>query len=302
MTTLMLAVIGSGSCFRVDSRVPLQRVPNSCVTLTGKTCVFPFKYKDVEYYQCTYADSPLAWCATETDSSGNVITGKWDDCSVSQISGCTQESITVPSCTTTSGPQSGQACVFPFRYKGKVYTECATEDQSAAWCSTEVDVGGNFVDGKYGFCPSTCPVNGAVTSTTTTTTSTTTSSSVTSTTTVTTSTTTTATTTTTTMTTTTTTGSSSGTCTTSSGPAAGQACVFPFTFSGVTYNSCAEWIYGGQPSGTTWCSTKVDSNGVHVNNEGNYGFCPTDSACTTSVAPKAGVRSGAVVFNRAPPA
>merc|ERR1711874_967177 len=83
-------------------------------------------------------------------------------------------------------------------------------------------------------------------------------------------------------TTSTTTAASSGSCVTSSGPASGQACVFPFTFSGTTYNSCADWIYGGQPSGTTWCSTKVDSSGVHVNNEGNYGFCPSDSACTTS--------------------
>merc|ERR1711868_358187 len=107
--------------------------------------------------------------------------------------------------------------------------------------------------------------------------------------------------TTTTSTTTTTTTASSGTCTTASGPAAGQSCVFPFTFSGVTYNSCADWIYGGQPSGTTWCSTKVDSNGVHVNDQGNYGFCSSDSACTTSVAPKSALRragSGAVNFGR----
>jgi len=106
---------------------------------------------------------------------------------------------------------------------------------------------------------------------------------------------------------------------TSSGPAAGQACVFPFTFSGVTYNSCADWIYGGQAAGTTWCSTKVDSSGVHVNNEGNYGFCPSgeqkkvffkkkifcslDSACTTSVAPKSSgfsFGSGAVNFGGRP--
>merc|ERR1711868_215529 len=110
--------------------------------------------------------------------------------------------------------------------------------------------------------------------------------------------------TTTTTTTSTTTASSSTTCTTSSGPAAGQPCVFPFTFSGVTYNSCADWIYGGQPSGTTWCSTKVDSSGVHVNNEGNYGFCSTDAACTTSVAPKSALRAnsragaGGVNFGR----
>merc|ERR1712243_97993 len=116
-------------------------------------------------------------------------------------SGCTQETITVPTCTTSSGPETGKSCVFPFRYNGIVYSECTSVDQSAAWCATEVDAGGNFISNKYGFCPSSCPSSGS--STTTTTTS---SSSASTTTTV----------------STTTTASSSTTCTTSSGPAAGQ--------------------------------------------------------------------------------
>ena len=45
---------------------------------------------------------------------------------------------------------------------------------------------------------------------------------------------------------------------TTGGPAAGSTCVFPFTYAGVTYNACADWIYGGQAAGTTWCSTKVN--------------------------------------------
>merc|ERR1712157_559844 len=176
-------------------------------------------------------------------------------------------------------------------YKGVVYSECATVDQSSAWCSTEVDAGGNFVTDKYGFCPSTCP-SASSTTTTTTTTASSSSGTTTTTTTVTTSTTTAS---------TTTSSSSSGSCVTTGGPATGSTCVFPFTYAGVTYNACADWIYGGQAAGTTWCSTKVDSSGVHVNNEGNYGFCSTDAACTTSVSPKAGLRragSGAVNFGR----
>merc|ERR1712209_234403 len=204
----LLAVIGSGSGFRLaDTRIPQQRVPNSCVTQSGSTCVFPFKYNNVEYYQCTYADSPKAWCATGTDSSGNVIPNQWGDCVSDQTSGCQEESITVPSCTTSSGPESGKACVFPFRYKGIVYTSCATVDQASAWCSTEVDAGGNYVTDKYGFCPSSCPTSSSSSTTTTTTTTTTLSttttvSSGTSTTTITTTTTTTTSTTTTTTTTT----------------------------------------------------------------------------------------------------
>ena len=40
--------------------------------------------------------------------------------------------------------------------------------------------------------------------------------------------------------------------------------------------SCTEWIYGGENQGSKWCSTKVDAEGVHVNGEGNYGFCGAD--------------------------
>merc|ERR1712117_58483 len=77
-------------------------------------------------------------------------------------------------------------------------------------------------------------------------------------------------------TTTTTTTATPSTCSVSSGPAAGQACVFPFTYGGVTHQSCAEWIYGGEHQGKYWCSTKVDSTGTHVNGEGNYGFCSAE--------------------------
>ena len=43
------------------------------------------------------------------------------------------------SCVTVSGPMAGQPCVFPFRYSGRVYTECAEwvfGGQRGPWCST----------------------------------------------------------------------------------------------------------------------------------------------------------------------
>merc|ERR1719346_783857 len=110
--------------------------------------------------------------------NSTVIPNQWGDCVVSQVSGCQQETITVPSCTTDSGPQASQACVFPFRYNGVVYTSCTTVDQAAAWCATQVDAGGNFVTDQYGFCPSTCPSTSSSATTTTTTTTTTTASAV----------------------------------------------------------------------------------------------------------------------------
>jgi len=77
-------------------------------------------------------------------------------------------------------------------------------------------------------------------------------------------------------------------CKTSGGPAAGQPCVFPFTFQGVTHNTCTDWIFGEQPQGTRWCSTKTDSNGKHIGGKGFYGFCPDtcNYACRTKTDKK----------------
>jgi len=256
--------------------------------MTGSACVFPFSYKGVEYYQCTYADSPTPWCATQVDSAGVVVTNKWGDCETGSLSSCQTETIDVPTCTTESGPYANAACVFPFRYNGVTYTSCTTQDKDQAWCSTNTTLAGNHVPGYYGYCPTTCP--GAETSGNTECSEndsecsnactpgelfnvdcntcvcnslgeaicTTNECSTTS--------------------TTPATAPAEG-CTTVSGPAQGSPCVFPFTFAGVTHQSCADWIYGGQPEGSTWCSTKVDANGEHVNGEGNYGFCGAD--CTS---------------------
>merc|ERR1711936_1329863 len=261
-----LFFVSAASGFNVPGFSSNQRVPNSCSTLTGGTCEFPFIYNGVTHFQCTYTDSPTPWCATAVDSSGVVVTNSWGDCEVSATSACQTESITVPTCTTTSGPRPGQSCVFPFRHLGIVYNSCTSVGQSAPWCSTSTTSAGTHIDGEYGFCPSTCPTDSTVSVTTTSTSCipgstfpqgcnvcvcdplgvpvcTT---------------------------------NSCGTCSAVSGPAAGSACVFPFTYGGVTHQSCAEWIYGGEHQGKYWCSTKVDSTGTHVNGEGNYGFCSAE--------------------------
>merc|ERR1711936_679355 len=221
-------------------------------------------------------------------------------------------------CSTDTGAQ----CVFPFSYQGVTHYQCTFVDSpGAAWCATMTDPSGAVVTNKWGDCDitatSTCQQESATSTTTTTSTSTTTtegsggatcipgsvftvdcntcvcdslgmvvcSTQICSTTT--------------TTTTTTTTATPAATCTTTGGPAAGSNCVFPFTFSGTTYTGCAEWIYGGQPEGTRWCSTQVDpATGEHVNNQGNYGFCPTP--CVSASPQSARVRN-AVVFGRRRP-
>jgi len=255
-----------------------SRVPNPCLTTEGTLCVFPFTYQSVEYYQCTYASSPTPWCATRVDTNGTVITNNWGDCSNSQLSSCPAESLTSPSCTSITGT----ACIFPFRHLGIVYNQCSDVAVSGvtggeAWCSTNITTAGEHILGSEAVCPNTCP--GAETTTTTTTTTTTASSTTASSTTASTSTTTTTTTTTTTSSTTTTastvnTNALRSHCVTVSGPSEGQSCVFPFTFQGVTYNGCADWVYGGENSGKTWCSTNTDQSGQHEDGAGHWAICP----------------------------
>merc|ERR1712107_923753 len=127
------------------------------MTQDNTVCVFPFKYEDKEYYQCTYANSPTPWCATKVDPNGTVAINNWGDCANTQTSACPVEDLTKPSCTALSGA----ACVFPFRHLGIVYNKCADVTISGvsdnqAWCSTEVSSAGEHVVGKEGVCPNTC--------------------------------------------------------------------------------------------------------------------------------------------------
>merc|ERR1711862_766363 len=83
----ILLLVSSAAGFNVPGRFSSnQRVPNSCATLTGGTCIFPFTYNGATHYQCAYTDSPTPWCATAVDSSGVVVTNGWGDCEVSATS------------------------------------------------------------------------------------------------------------------------------------------------------------------------------------------------------------------------
>merc|ERR1711874_216316 len=129
-----------------------QRVPNTCSTTTGSSCVFPFTYGGVQHHQCTYADSPLPWCATATQADGRVITNSWGDCDVSSSStSCQAESLGLSSCSAPAGD-----CVFPFRHSGVVYQTCTTVDTGVSWCSTATTPQGDHVPGSEGICPASC--------------------------------------------------------------------------------------------------------------------------------------------------
>merc|ERR1712183_1122966 len=67
-SSILLSLASSAEIFH---RIPHSRIPNSCSTLSGSSCVFPFSYGGVTHYQCTYTDSPVPWCATATNTAGS---------------------------------------------------------------------------------------------------------------------------------------------------------------------------------------------------------------------------------------
>ena len=59
-----------------------------------------------------------------------------------------------------------------------------------------------------------------------------------------------------------------------------EICVFPFKFGGRWYDKCTR-AGAGDENLPAWCSTKVDSDGVHI--PGNEGLCPAN--CPVSDCP-----------------
>ena len=61
-------------------------------------------------------------------------------------------------------------------------------------------------------------------------------------------------------------------CITIGGADIGALCIFPFYFDNTVYRDCT---LNRSDDGKLWCSTLTDSNGNHVQNQGNWGHCPS---------------------------
>ena len=71
-------------------------------------------------------------------------------------------------------------------------------------------------------------------------------------------------------------------CMTKSGPSSNLPCIFPFTWKGRTFNGCP---VNPEDKKQRWCSTKTDSNGNHIADQGrNWGFC--NSKCPIALYSK----------------
>jgi len=126
-------------------------------------CIFPFIHNGKRYTACTTdcetctQTQGKAWCATQVNHAGAMI--QWGFC---------REHCPLlhnSACQTT--PHDGevdvnhQHCVFPFRYQGKIYSECTTdctrctETLRRPWCATRLDRTRNAVD--WALCQPGCP-------------------------------------------------------------------------------------------------------------------------------------------------
>jgi len=251
-------------CFALPTTKIVNKDKKSCVTVEGELCEFPFVYNGVTHVECSWADSPVPWCATETTKNGTVTPSRWGDCSLDSLSTCEVEPLEVSDCITAT-PLPGASvrivnkpsealgladvpCVFPFRYNDVTYTSCTTIDRGQPWCATETDSSGSFVPGRWGYCPQNCPSvcspgtnwspnacnvctcnneGKAVCSEQKSCSPPLPPPS-----------------------------SPSTRCLTESGPSEGVPCVLPFSFQGRTHTTCAPWTFGGEHEGKLWCSTK----------------------------------------------
>ncbi|XP_051887013.1 matrix metalloproteinase-9 [Pristis pectinata] len=101
-------------------------------------CVFPFVFDGKSYDQCTSEgrSDGLKWCST---TSNYDVDKKYGFCPS-------------PADAVVGGNSDGDTCTFPFKFYGKMYSECTTAGRSDGkpWCATT----SNFdEDKKWGFCP-----------------------------------------------------------------------------------------------------------------------------------------------------
>ncbi|CAB4059028.1 LGMN [Lepeophtheirus salmonis] len=119
-----------------------------CPTTNGRRCVFPFKYNEVTYNECTkegFGDT--FWCATTVSSNGDTIA--YGICTAN----CPKPS-TLSS--EVCGTINGKACVFPFVYGEVSYKACTSVDNNdVPWCATSTNPS-NHQYISYGNCKQSC--------------------------------------------------------------------------------------------------------------------------------------------------
>ncbi|XP_066945387.1 uncharacterized protein [Macrobrachium rosenbergii] len=119
-----------------DLQRPGTPEENMIYTETGKVCILPFTYEGIQYHGCISVGSSKPFCASEVDSKGELT--KREDCPDDWDSNAPLEEepvIIAPPTKTVSG----ESCIFPFYYNGKLYQKCITVQSYGPFCATKVD-------------------------------------------------------------------------------------------------------------------------------------------------------------------
>ncbi|XP_068750538.1 uncharacterized protein [Montipora capricornis] len=164
-------------------------------TTNGKCCSLPFTYKGVTYNSCTKVDHNQLWCSLDT-----YYRGRWGNCE--------------PECKTKT--TNGKCCSLPFTYKGVTYNSCTKVDHNQLWCSLDT-----YYRGRWGNCETSSPEPECKTKTTN-----------------------------------------------------GKCCSLPFTYKGVTYNSCTKVDHN-----QLWCSLDTYYRGRWGNCEPECKTKTTNGKC-----------------------
>jgi len=136
---------------------------SECLTIAGpgkgRPCIFPFKFQELEYSECTtyQADDKRPWCATKVNENGEHISNTYGICGEDCRGFKPRENI---SCKTIEG----QDCIIPFHINQMPYLGCVRNKitDTVYRCpikqSTKTQrVGFETIDELEGICSNDCP-------------------------------------------------------------------------------------------------------------------------------------------------
>ncbi|CAH3143085.1 unnamed protein product, partial [Porites evermanni] len=154
--------------------LPVTRTsPTVCPqqTTSGKCCSIPFKYRGVTFNSCTSADYHILWCSLDP-----VYKGRWGNCSKFNLTELRHDfslyckvtlslyqkhsvfcfiALPVTRTSPTVCPQqttSGKCCSIPFKYRGVTFNSCTSADYHRPWCSLDPVYKGRWDNCTSGKC------------------------------------------------------------------------------------------------------------------------------------------------------
>ncbi|XP_063852104.1 epididymal sperm-binding protein 1-like isoform X5 [Scylla paramamosain] len=127
-----------------------------------RDCVFPFWWKSKLHNNCTRLDRPDHWCATQINDAGAPVTSGYCKKFLvgplpAQPTPTMDDGVFIPATRKSRGPESngpittknGEACVVPYKFKGKVHMGCYCDGISPCWCPLRISSDYYPLDSDY---------------------------------------------------------------------------------------------------------------------------------------------------------